>query len=194
MPSTSKNHSRPVLNSLWTCIRIISDRRFATPKLLHDAANAIMPQCIHEPAKGPPHLFLLRSSLFLLRLRTLLPLSYQTSITTRNAQCLVCVLGRLVVCDLAFLDHDLVADSECMMVMLDLVIVTVLTVLLHFLLGRLALLRRLRLAGEQDETSFVGFEALNVRGQRFFGQVLATGVDGDADCWSQLAWDAGFLS
>ena len=139
------------------------------------------------------HLFLRSSKLVLLRLGTLLPLPDQTCITTSRPQLLVRILRRLKVSNLALLNDDLVADRERMVGTLDLVVVTTLAMLLDLLLGRLALLRRLRLAREEHEAGLVGFEALNVGGERLFREVLTTRVDGDADCWRQFAGDAGFL-
>lgn len=55
---------------------------------------------------------------------------------------------------------------------------------------------RLVLAGftrEQDQAGFVGGEACDVEGEGFFGGRAAAGVDGDADCGSEFAGDAGFL-
>ena len=59
--------------------------------------------------------------------------------------------------------------------------------------GRLTGLGRFGLAREEDETLLVGFEALDVGGERLFGEVLAARVDRNTDGGRQLARDAGFL-
>jgi hypothetical protein len=77
--------------------------------------------------------------------------------------------------------------------MLNLIIMSLFTMLLHLLRRCLAIFGRFRLAWEQDEAGLVGLEALDVGCERFFGEVLSARIDGDADCRSQLAWYAGFL-
>ena len=77
--------------------------------------------------------------------------------------------------------------------MLHLVVVAIITVLLHVLCGSLAGFWRLALEWEENETGVVSFKALDIGGEGFFGEVLATWVDGDTDGWCQLAWDASFL-
>lgn len=51
-----------------------------------------------------------------------------------------------------------------------------------------------RFTWEEDETGLVSLETSNVGGQRFLAVVCAAGVNGDTDCWGQLAWDTGFLN
>lgn len=48
-------------------------------------------------------------------------------------------------------------------------------------------------AGEEDEAGLVGLEAVNIGLEGFDGEVLAAGVDGDADGGSELARDTSFL-
>jgi hypothetical protein len=48
-------------------------------------------------------------------------------------------------------------------------------------------------AREEDEAALVGFEAGDVGGEGFGGEVLAARVDDNADCGSQFAGDTGFL-
>jgi len=48
-------------------------------------------------------------------------------------------------------------------------------------------------AGEEDQARVVGFEAGDVCGEGFAGEVLAAVVDRDADCGGQGAGDFGFL-
>lgn len=50
-----------------------------------------------------------------------------------------------------------------------------------------------QLTGEEDEAGLVGLQALNVDGERFVGEVLAAGVNGDADRGCELAGDSSFL-
>lgn len=140
------------------------------------------------------HLFLLSGKLLSLQLSPLLSLADQASIATSDTQLPVRALFALVVCDLALLNCRLVAsDREVLMYVLHLVVMSSVTMRLGILSRSLTLLRVLRVTREDDETCFVGFEAFDVGGERFFRDVLASRVDGDADCWSQLAWDAGFL-
>ena len=48
-------------------------------------------------------------------------------------------------------------------------------------------------AGEEDEAILVGLEAGDVGGKGLLGEVLATGVDGNADGGSEGAGDASLL-
>lgn len=64
---------------------------------------------------------------------------------------------------------------------------------LELLLGGVALLGLVALLGEQDQALLVGLEALDVGGQGLLGDVLAAGVDGDADGGGVLAGDASGL-
>lgn len=50
-----------------------------------------------------------------------------------------------------------------------------------------------RFAREEDQARVVGFEALDVHGDVFLGEVGAARVDGDADCGGELAGYVGFL-
>lgn len=50
-----------------------------------------------------------------------------------------------------------------------------------------------RFAREEDQARAVGFEALDVHGDGFLGEVGAARVHGDADCGGELAGDVGFL-
>jgi len=56
------------------------------------------------------------------------------------------------------------------------------------------LLRRLGLAGEEDEAGVVGLQALDVGGEGLLGEVLSAGVDCDTDGCSKLARNLGGLS
>lgn len=49
------------------------------------------------------------------------------------------------------------------------------------------------LAGEEDQAALVLLETGDVGGERFLRDVLAAGVNGDADCGSELAGDASLL-
>ncbi len=48
-------------------------------------------------------------------------------------------------------------------------------------------------AGEEDQARVVGFEAGDVCGEGFAGEVLPAVVDRDADCWGEAAGYFGFL-
>jgi len=138
-------------------------------------------------------LFLRVGGLLLLLLHPLRPLAHQASLAPRIAQLPVgSLLGREVG-NLALLNGDLVADREVLVVLLDLALVASLPGGLHLLGRSLTGLGGLGLAGEEDEASLVGLQALDVGLERLLGQVLAAGVDGDTDGGRQLAWDAGFL-
>ena len=50
-----------------------------------------------------------------------------------------------------------------------------------------------RFTREEDQAGAVGFEALDVGGEAFGGEVGAAGVDRDTDCGGQFAGDAGLL-
>ena len=69
----------------------------------------------------------------------------------------------------------------------------VLGVVLDVLLGSVEGLVLAGFAWEQDQAGLVGLEAGDVEGEGFLGGGLTTGVDGDADCRGEFAWDAGFL-
>lgn len=156
---------------------------------------------VQQPQWQPPddpvviksRLFLASSSLLLLSLRPLLPLADQARLTPRLTQLPVRRLLAREVADLALLHGDLVVDGEELVGPVDVAVVADLLGRLHLLDGGLALLDRLGLAGEDDEAGAVGLEALHVGFEGFFGEVLAAGVDGDADGGCQLAGDAGFL-
>lgn len=142
------------------------------------------------------HLFLLGGLLVLLGLGTLLALAEQASIGASDTQSAVGVLGAWVVADLAVLDGDLVGDRESLVGELDLAVVELVADLLgsiDLVLGGIALLGRLDLAGEEDKTLLVLLEAQDVGLERLLGQVLAAGVDSNADGGRQLAWDASLL-
>jgi hypothetical protein len=64
---------------------------------------------------------------------------------------------------------------------------------LKLILTAVKLLVLARAAREEDKTLAVGLEARDVKGERFLRQVLATGVEGDADGGGEFAGDAGFL-
>ena len=49
------------------------------------------------------------------------------------------------------------------------------------------------LAGEDDQASLVGLEALDIGGEALLGEVLATGIDGDTDGGSVKLGDTGSL-
>ena len=49
------------------------------------------------------------------------------------------------------------------------------------------------LAGEEDQAGLVCLQALDVGSEGFFRDVDTAGVDGDADCGSELAGDFRFL-
>jgi hypothetical protein len=64
---------------------------------------------------------------------------------------------------------------------------------LDVLLGRVELLVLAGLEREEDEAGLVGLQTLDVELEGLFGGGLAAVVDGDADCWGELAGDAGGL-
>ena len=64
---------------------------------------------------------------------------------------------------------------------------------LEVLLARVQFLMLAALAWEEDESCFVGLEALDVCGEGFGGQVLATRVDRDTDRRCKFAGDTSFL-
>lgn len=64
---------------------------------------------------------------------------------------------------------------------------------LEVLLGGVGLLGLVRLLGEENEAGGVGLQALYVGSERLLGEVLAAGVDRDADGRGVLAGDAGGL-
>lgn len=119
-----------------------------------------------------------------------------TSVGASVAQGAVGILGALEVGDLALLDGDLVGDGEGQVGVLDLAVVWVLADLaggIGLVLGGIALLGVLGLAGEEDEALLVLLQALDVGLEGLLGQVLATRVDGNANGGRQLAWDASLL-
>ena len=141
-------------------------------------------------------LFLCGRSLLLLGLGTLLALAKVASVGTGIAKLAEGVLGLRVVGDLALLDGDLVVDGEGLVAELDLAVVGVLADLacgLDLLGWGIAVLWRLDLAREEDETLLVGLQALDVGLEGLLGQVLAAWVDGDTDGWRKLAGNASLL-
>ncbi len=64
----------------------------------------------------------------------------------------------------------------------------------HVLSRGVARFGRLRFLWEEDQAGFVGLQTLDVGGKGFLAEILAAGVDGDADCGSEFAGNAGFLS
>lgn len=141
-------------------------------------------------------LFLLGSLLVLLGLGTLLALANKTCVGASDTESAVGVLGAWVVADLAVLDSDFVGDGESLVGELDLAVVELVADLLgsiDLVLRGVTLLRRLDLAGEEDEALLVLLEAQDVGLERLLGQVLAAGVDSNTDGGRQLAWDTSFL-
>lgn len=131
--------------------------------------------------------------LLLLGLGPLLPLTDQSRVTARVAELPVRLLLAGVVADLALDEGCLVVDGEVRLVLLDLAVVCDLFASLGLLGRRVAVLGCVGLAGEEHETGLVGLQTLDVGGEGLLGQVLAAGVDADADGGSQLAGNAGFL-
>lgn len=64
---------------------------------------------------------------------------------------------------------------------------------LEVLLGGVGLLGLVGLLGEEDEAGGVSLQALNVGSEGLLGEVLAAGIDRDADGRGVLAGDAGGL-
>ena len=65
---------------------------------------------------------------------------------------------------------------------------------IDFVLGGVALLGLLGLAGEEHKALLVLLQTLDIGLERLLGQVLSAWVDGNADSGRQLAWDASLLS
>ena len=61
------------------------------------------------------------------------------------------------------------------------------------LLGAVAGLGLVALAGEDDQAGLVGLEALDVGGEGLLGQVLAAAIDGDTDGGGILTGNASSL-
>lgn len=64
---------------------------------------------------------------------------------------------------------------------------------IDLILGCVAVLWGLGVAGEEDEALLVGLQALDVGGEGLLGQVGAARVDGDSDGRRKLAWDTSLL-
>lgn len=64
---------------------------------------------------------------------------------------------------------------------------------LELLLRGVTLLGLVALLGEQNQAGGVGLEALDVGSERFLGQVLTAGINGDTDGGGVLAGDTGSL-
>jgi hypothetical protein len=60
-------------------------------------------------------------------------------------------------------------------------------------IGGITVLGLASLAGEDDQLSLVGLEALNIELKRFLRLVAATVINGDTDCEGLLAVDTGLL-
>jgi hypothetical protein len=58
---------------------------------------------------------------------------------------------------------------------------------------RVTLLRLANTAGEQNQAFAVLFKTGNIGLEGFFGEILAAGIDRDADCGRQFAGNAGGL-
>jgi len=80
-------------------------------------------------------------------------------------------------------------DRQHALSMLDMAVLD----LLDLLGAAVALLVLARLAREQDQAAAIGLESCDVELQRFFGGVLATGINRNADCGCEFAGNAGFL-
>jgi len=64
---------------------------------------------------------------------------------------------------------------------------------LQIFLARVQLLVLSALTREEDQSCFVGLEALNVCGEGFGREVLAAGIDRDTDRGSKFSRDTSFL-
>lgn len=150
----------------------------------------------HNRRTSNNHLFLGVGGLLVLVLLALLAGTLVALLRASLAERSVSVLGGLVIRNLALLDLVDVGDGEGRLVVLDLAVVRVVADLLggvDLVLGRIASLGLLAVAREDNETLLVGLQAGDVGLERLLGDVLAAGVDSDADGGRKLARDASLL-
>jgi len=131
------------------------------------------------------HLFLLGSSLVLLSGGTLGTGTSVALLSTLVAEQPVGVLGRLVVGDRTLLESNTVVDGQDAGGGRD----DVLALLsgLDVLGGSVTTLSLAVAAGEEDEALLVLLETLDVGLEALLGEVLAAGIDGNADSVRELA-------
>ena len=135
-------------------------------------------------------LFLLRLLLLGLGCGALGPDTDETSLGANITQLAECVLLALVVAKLALLDSGSLDNGESSSGGGD-----VLTLLgcLNILGRSVTSLGLARATGEDDEALLVLLEALHVGLEGLLGEVLAAGIDGDANGGCELAGDSSSL-
>lgn len=145
-----------------------------------------------SPCRHP--LFLLVLGLLSPETSTLLTHTLETSLAPGLAQLLVGILLAGVVCDLALGDLGLVDDRQNVADLLGSgTLLRALLGSLDLLSGSVTLPDLAVAAGEEDEAVGVLLETGDVGSERLLRQVLAAGINGDANGGSKLAGNTSSL-